>query len=100
MSNTNPSSGDAGDAGVPAKLARRVIEAENRTFEFWLEAVAQHSAGSMTVKKLQQSMSWRITKPLRAVRVVQLTAREAGLRRTASMVRVRIAQIRQARKRA
>ena len=83
----------------PITLEERVREAEERTLSYWLEAVALTASGSMTVAKLQQSVSWRVTKPLRAVRLVQMKVRETGVRRTAKMVRVRLAQIRQARKR-
>lgn len=88
---------DASDQTIT--LEDRVREAEERTLSYWLEAVALTASGSMTVAKLQQSVSWRVTKPLRAVRLVQRKVRETGIRRTAKMVRVRLAQIRQARKR-
>ena len=85
-----------GDASL---LEARVREAEERSLDFWLDAVRTTAAGSMTVTKLQQSISWRITKPLRAVRLVQRKVQETGVRRTAAMVKVRVNQIRQARKR-
>jgi hypothetical protein len=94
-----PGKGSGTEAQQIRALEERVRDAEARTLEYWLEAVASTSAGSMTVKRLESSLSWRITKPLRAVRIVQLTARRAGLRRTAVMVRTRLAQIRQARER-
>jgi hypothetical protein len=99
MPKTQPASDSVADASENERLVQRVREAESRSLEFWLEAVTSTSAGSMTVKRLEKSLSWRITKPLRAFRIVQITARQAGLRRTASMVRTRLAQIRQARKR-
>lgn len=82
-----------------AELVRRAREAEDRTLEYWLEAVVVSAAGSMTVKKLQSSVSWRVTRPLRAARIVQLKIRDTGVRRTFGMVMDRLAQIRQARKR-
>jgi hypothetical protein len=81
------------------ELQRRVRDAEERTLAYWLEAVVVSAAGSMTVKKLQDSVSWRVTRPLRAVRIVQRKVQEAGVRRTFRMVLTRLAQIRQARKR-
>ncbi|HAM27477.1 MAG TPA: hypothetical protein DCP11_12485 [Microbacteriaceae bacterium] len=80
-------------------LVRQLREAQERTLEYWIEAVLASAAGSMTVKKLQNSVSWRVTRPLRAVKIVQLKVREAGVRRTLRMVTERLAQIRQARKR-
>jgi hypothetical protein len=88
---------DGGDHAI--ELATRVRLAEERTLDYWLEAVMSSTNGSMTVKALQTSVSWRVTKPLRAARLVQTKLREVGVRRTAGMVRVRLAQIRQARKR-
>jgi hypothetical protein len=82
-----------------AELIRRVREAEDRTLEYWIEAVVVSAAGSMTVKKLQSSVSWRVTRPLRAARIVQLKVRDTGVRRTFGMVMDRLAQLRQARKR-
>ena len=81
------------------ELQRRVRDAEDRTLSYWLEAVVLSAAGSMTVKKLQDSVSWRVTRPLRAVRTVQRKVRETGVRRAFHMVLTRLAQIRQARKR-
>ena len=74
-------------------------DAEERTLAYWLEAVVVSAAGSMTVKKLQDSVSWRVTRPLRAVRTVQRKVQETGVRRTFQVVLTRLAQIRQARKR-
>lgn len=85
--------------GENVELRRRAREAEDRTLDYWIEAVVVSAAGSMTVKKLQSSVSWRVTRPLRAARVIQLKVREAGVRRTFRMVTDRLAQIRQARKR-
>jgi hypothetical protein len=99
MSKTQPETAGALDAEAHPDLAQRVREAESRSLEYWLEAVSTTSAGSMTVKRLESSLSWRITKPLRAFRIVQITAQRTGVRRTAAMVRTRLAQIRQARKR-
>ena len=84
---------------TPDDLELRLAEAEERTLAYWLEAVTSSAAGSMTVKALQQTLSWRITRPLRAAKLVSDKVRQAGVRRTAKMVRVRLAQIRQARKR-
>jgi hypothetical protein len=80
-------------------LARRVAEAEEKTLAYWVEAVVVSSAGSMTVKELQQSVSWRVTRPLRAAKIVSNNVRTSGVRQTVGMVRIRLAQIRQARKR-
>ena len=85
-------------AGVD-ELQRRVREAEERTLDYWIEAVVVSAAGSMTVKKLQDSVSWRVTRPLRAARTIQRKVKETGVRRTFRMVLTRLAQIRQARKR-
>lgn len=81
------------------ELRRRVREAEERSLEYWIEAVVVSAAGSMTVKKLQDSFSWRVTRPLRAARTIQRKVQETGVRRTFGIVLTRIAQIRQARKR-
>lgn len=81
------------------ELQLRLREAEERSLEFWVEAIIASAAGSTTVKALQQSFSWRVTKPLRAARLVYTKTRQSGVRRTARMVRERLAQIRQARKR-
>ena len=81
------------------ELQRRLRDAEERTLAYWLEAVVVSAAGSMTVKKLQDSVSWRVTRPLRAVRTVQRKVQETGVRRTFQVVLTRLAQIRQARKR-
>jgi hypothetical protein len=99
MTKTGPEAASGAETRQTDILEQRVREAESRTLDYWLEAVTSTSAGSMTVKRLEQSLSWRITKPLRAFRIVQITARRAGLRRTAVMVRTRLAQIRQARER-
>ena len=82
-----------------AEANSRADAAEQRTLEFWIEAVTASSAGAMTVKALQQTFSWRVTRPLRAAKIVYSKSRQAGIRRTAGMVRVRLAQIRQARRR-
>lgn len=87
------------DASETELLTRQLREAEERSLDYWIEAVVVSAAGSMTVTKLQNTLSWRITRPLRAVKIVQLKVQEAGVRRTSRMVRERLAQIRQARRR-
>lgn len=103
MPKTEPERNPGKDLRQPnsenAELIRRAREAEDRTLEYWIEAVVVSAAGSMTVKKLQSSVSWRVTRPLRAARIVQLKVRETGVRRTFGMVKDRLVQIRQARKR-
>lgn len=93
------STGGHVDSPPLESLHARVASAEERTLDYWIEAVSVSAAGSMTVKTLQQSFSWRVTKPLRAAKLVYSKARESGIRRTVLMVRERLAQIRQARKR-
>jgi hypothetical protein len=81
------------------ELAARAAAAEERTLRYWMDAVVSSANGSMTVKAMQQSMSWRVTRPMRAVGMVYYRSREAGVRKTFSMVQRRLAQLRQARKR-
>jgi hypothetical protein len=88
------------DGGAPMlDLAERARRAEELTLDYWLKAVVSSTTGGMTVRALQSSISWRVTKPLRAARLVQRRLRTAGVRRTVEMVRERLAEIRQARKR-
>jgi len=82
-----------------ARLEARARAAEERTLADWMEAVVSSSNGSMTVKAMQQSMSWRLTRPMRAVATVYYRSREVGPRKTLSMVQRRLAQLRQAKKR-
>ncbi|CAN5279829.1 hypothetical protein BH09ACT5_BH09ACT5_14280 [soil metagenome] len=90
---------DTTSGGTTEELERRLAEAEQQSLQYWLEAVTSSTAGSLTVKALQETLSWRITRPLRAVKLVTDKVRETGVRRTAKMIRVRLAQIRQARRR-
>ena len=86
-------------AGELEGLVARADEAERRTLEFWMKAVVSSSSGSMTVRQMQESVSWRITRPLRAVRIVYDRVRQVGVRRTMDTIRERLAQLRQARRR-
>ncbi|MHB1173112.1 MAG: hypothetical protein ACYCZY_11610 [Lacisediminihabitans sp.] len=81
------------------QLVARIAAAEDRTLDYWMSAVISSAAGSTTVKALQQTLSWRITRPLRAVRIVYGRVSQVGVRKTIAMVRVRLAQLRQAKKR-
>jgi hypothetical protein len=81
------------------ELLLRLDEAEARSLDYWLQAVTSSVAGASTVEELKGTLSWRITRPLRAVRIVYGQARRSGVREAVKVVRVRLAQIRQARKR-
>lgn len=82
-----------------AILLARLNAAEDRTLDYWIDAVASSAAGSLTVKSLQETVSWRVTRPLRVAKIVYTHARRSGLRHTAGMIQERLAQLRQARKR-
>jgi hypothetical protein len=82
-----------------ADLEEQLERAEERTLDSWLDAITSSVAGSTTVAALQSSFSWRITRPLRAVKIVYDRARIDGVARTARLVRQRLALIRQARRR-
>ena len=96
MSDTDDEEMQAAEA---AQLRARAAAAEERTLAHWMEAVVSSSNGSMTVKAMQQSLSWRLTRPMRAVAMVYYRAREVGPRKTIAMVQRRLAQLRQAKKR-
>jgi len=82
-----------------AELEDRVARAEEHTLEYWLDAVTASIAGSTTVAAMQNSLSWRITRPLRMTKIVYDRARTDGVMRTARLVRERLALLRQARRR-
>jgi hypothetical protein len=95
---------DAGDTveSLRARIAaleELLEQAEERTLESWLDAVTSSIAGSTTVAAMQSSLSWRVTRPLRATKIVYDRARTDGVMRTARLVRQRLALIRQARRR-
>jgi hypothetical protein len=82
-----------------ATLRARVSAAEERTLEYWIQAVTASNNGSMTVRAIQSSMSWRVTKPLRMATTVYRRLQEAGPRRTIAAIRAKLAQRREANKR-
>ena len=64
------------------RLQNELDTIANRALDRWL-AVEQYESG--TIAALQQTLSWKVTKPLRSVRERQLQARRvaARLRRNA-----------------
>ena len=87
-------------AGDDAELHARAAAAESLTLEHWMQAVVSGTTGSMTVRAMEQTMSWKVTRPLRAVRIVIGRMQQAGVRKTLILVRTRLREIRQAKKRA
>ncbi|MWV50580.1 hypothetical protein GRS96_15005 [Rathayibacter sp. VKM Ac-2803] len=75
-------------AGAPARTSARVetleeLRAErdallNDPLDAWLKHM--HVGGVVASAPFEQTLSWRVTKPLRAVRLFQIRATQLGLR--------------------
>jgi hypothetical protein len=87
------------EASDPQSLEMRARLAEERTLDAWTQAVAVSAVGSMTVGELQNSLSWRITRPIRLAEIVLDRYRRVGARRTLVAIRERLALQRAARRR-
>ncbi|RFA08442.1 hypothetical protein B7R54_03795 [Subtercola boreus] len=61
--------------GERDRLQAELDTVRNRALDRWL-SVEQYE--SVAVASLQQTLSWKVTSPLRAVRSVQLKRRPAG----------------------
>lgn len=90
---------DARSRPSPTDLERRLAAAESHTLDRWIEAVTAGATGSMTVKAMEQTLSWRITRPLRLTLTVAKRVRAAGPRKTFALIRERLAAQRIAKQR-
>lgn len=75
----------------------RFVEA--RTLDAWLTAVVARPVGVLTEEEIKQSLSWRVSRPLRLAGIVLSRLREVGPRRTWLAIRDRLARGRAARRR-
>jgi hypothetical protein len=57
-----------------------ITELEKRTFDYWLEAVSESATAWLVVEDMEKSLSWRVTAPLRIVRVLQKKIAEVGVK--------------------
>ena len=71
------------DTAIPATSdnAALIEELERRTLDYWMEAVTSTAAGSAFVHQMQNTLSWRITRPIRIVRSLQIRASNIGYAR-------------------
>jgi len=65
------------------RLQRELDILSNTAFSDWLSATQNHAN---EIESFYNTLSWRVTKPLRVVRKVQLKAGEVGLARTSQVV--------------
>lgn len=53
---------------------------ENRTYEYWLDAVSSSATTWLVVEDMEKSLSWRVTAPLRVGRTLQKKLAQVGLK--------------------
>ena len=68
-----------------AELTAEVGVLRDREAEHWLSAVQSEYAESTIIVSMRNSVSWRVTKPLRAVQAVRLKVRRVGIARALRM---------------
>jgi hypothetical protein len=67
------------------ELSAELSVLRDREAEHWLSAVQSEYAESTIIVSLRNSVSWRVTKPLRAVQSVRLKVKRVGLARAVRM---------------
>ena len=69
--------GSAGDEATELRRLRSQVDALlNDPFDLWVERI---QVGGVTASGFEQTLSWRVTKPLRMVRTFQIRVRQLGL---------------------
>lgn len=81
---------ESGDSSV----AQYIRNLESQTLDYWLHAVASTASESSTIREMQSSVSWRVTRPLRIVRSLQVKAARIGYRRALRLAIERSRQFR------
>ena len=73
---------------------KSIEELSERTLQYWMTAVSTSLVSNSIMHELQNSISWKITKPLRVVRSLQLRAAQIGYRRAARLAVERLKRAR------
>ncbi|MDQ1610039.1 MAG: hypothetical protein QOE16_2771 [Microbacteriaceae bacterium] len=73
------------------RLRRENDQLVNESLSTWLLVVDEESSA---LAQVYATLSWRITRPLRITRQLQLKVREVGVRRTAGFAAARLKQLR------
>ena len=67
------------------ELSAELAVLRDREAEHWLSAVQSEYAESTIIVALRNSVSWRVTKPLRAVQAIRLKVKRVGVARSVRM---------------
>jgi len=65
-----------------AELAAELAVLRDREAAHWLSAVQSEYAESTIIVSMRNSVSWRVTKPLRAVQAIRLKVKRVGVARS------------------
>ncbi len=69
------------------ELRQENEQLRQRTLEDWVRVATSEASVPALVHQMEASLSWRVTKPLRTIRSVQLKAAQVGYLRALSMSR-------------
>jgi hypothetical protein len=67
------------------ELLRQNRQLRERTLDRWIIVAKSDASMWVTLRAMQSSFSWRVTKPLRVVRSIQVRAARIGYIRAVSM---------------